>query len=324
MKEGEALEHSWLNRSVETAQKRVEQRDYTGRKRVLDFDDVMNMQREVIYRERRRALFGEDLRDTVLDMNQRAAGDEADKHCPKGLRREEWDTHKLFAGLTRLFGSALIARHLRADELHSAKSREEIDDKLSEAVTACYNDRENVVGADTLRGFERWQVMRSIDEYWMEHLAEMDYLRDAIWQEGYAQKEPIGVYRQEGFALFSKMLGEIRREVTENLFSMQLGDSQASVELDEYSGPSLQMLSEERLVPALMGGDEDGLDDGVQFDKDADGSGSENVVVQQRERTGAQQVLATIQEGSIPSGGMATMTRAERRKAERAAKKEKR
>ena len=302
--EDEPVEAKIISASVERAQKKVELNHFESRKNVLQYDDVMNMQREVIYRERRRALFGEDLRDTVLDMNQRAAIDEADKHCPKGLRREEWDTHKLFAGLTRLFGSALIARHLRADELHASKDRQEIDDRIAEAVGACYTDRENAVSADTMRGFERWQVMRSIDEYWMEHLAEMDYLRDAIWQEGYAQKEPIGVYRQEGFALFSKMLGEIRREVTENLFSMQLGDSQASVELDEYSGPSLQMLSKERLVPALAGGDSDGLDDGAQFDKDADGGEGERVTVQQGER-----------------GGAATMSRAQRRKAERDAKK---
>src|SRR5690606_4424106 len=134
----------------------------------------------------------------------------ADKHCPRELRYEEWDAHKLYAGLTRLFGGALLARHLRVDELDEIKDRDEMDERIREAVAACYGEREAQVGEDQMRGLEQWQVMRSIDEYWMEHLAEMDYLRDAIWQQGYAQKEPIGVFRQEGFALFHKMLGEVR------------------------------------------------------------------------------------------------------------------
>jgi preprotein translocase subunit SecA len=123
-----------------------------------------------------------------------------------------------------------------------------------------------------MRGLERWQVTRSIDDYWMEHLAEMDYLRDAIWQEGYAQKEPIGVYRQEGFALFQKMLGEIRREVTEGLFSFEAQTAQT------YGGPELMDVHEARLMQSLPM-DEDGLDDGVQLFKDADGDDEDDAAM---------------------------------------------
>ena len=265
--EEEAVEHSWISKSVERAQKKVELNHFEGRKHVLQFDDVMNVQREVIYRERRRALMGGNLRDTVLDMAQQAALGEAEKHCPRAVRVEEWDTHKLYLGLSRLYGASILHKHLNEDELTKMRSRDEMDDHLKEVASACYDERETQIGDENLRGLERWQVTRTIDEYWMEQLAEMDYLRDAIWQEGYAQKEPIGVYRQEGFALFQKMLGEIRREVTEAIFSGQNDLPQGDF---EYGGLEMGELQEARLMQMLPM-DEDGLDDGEQLQKDADG-----------------------------------------------------
>lgn len=317
--EDEPVEAKMISASVERAQKKVELNHFEGRKHVLQYDDVMNVQREKIYGERRRALMGQDMRETALGMAHDAALAEADKHCPRALRREEWDTHKLYAGLTHLFGSALLARHLRADALHEASNRDEIDELISSAVTACYTEREAAVGEETMRGFERWQVMKSIDEYWMEHLAEMDYLRDAIWQEGYAQKEPIGVYRQEGFALFAKMLGEIRREVTQNLFAMQF-DTPA----ESTSSLNLQSATEGRLVPPIQH-DEDGLDDGVQLHKAA-GTDSGNVQVMQSdyESTSSQPLVATIDDSRDSAhDGNRQLTRAERRKAQRKARRKK-
>jgi len=299
--EDEPVEAKIISASVERAQKKVELNHFEGRKHVLQYDDVMNIQREKIYGERRRALVGQNMRETALGMTHEAALAVAEKHAPKALRREEWDTHKLYAGLAHLFGSALLARHLRADDLHEAHNRDEIDAKIGAAVEAAYSEREAALGEETMRGFERWQVMKSIDEYWMEHLAEMDYLRDAIWQEGYAQKEPIGVYRQEGYELFNKMLGEIRREVTENLFGMQLGEPVSNLVEDDLSGIDISTLNEERLVPALAG-DVDGLDDGAVLNKSADGQANDRVVVQQSN---------------------APLSRSERRKAERDSKKKK-
>ena len=123
--------------------------------------------------------------------------------------------------------------------------------------------------------------MRSIDEHWMEHLAEMDYLRDAIWQQGYAQREPIGVYRQEGFTLFQKMLGEIRREVTSAIFDYDVPDFE-----HEDASPELEHMVEARLVDAFAGGD-DGLDDGTLLAKDADGVDNDLVMTTQNTREGA-------------------------------------
>jgi len=270
--EDEAVEHPMISKSVERAQKKVELNHFEGRKNVLQYDDVMNVQREVIYRERRRALLGGDLRDTVLDMAQQAALGEAEKHCPRAVRADEWDTHKLYTGLGRLFGATSLHHHLNQEELAQITNRNEMDDKLKEVAESCYNEREEQMGEENLRSLEAWQVTRSIDEYWMEHLAEMDYLRDAIWQEGYAQKEPIGVYRQEGFALFQKMQDEIRREVTEAIFSTQ---NDMTLDALAYGGPELSELHEARLVQMLPM-DDGGIEDGVQLDKDADGDDEDN------------------------------------------------
>ena len=276
--EDEPVEAKMITASIARAQKKVELNHFEGRKQTLQYDDVMNVQREVIYRERRRALQGEDIRDTVLEMAQKAAIAEAQKHCPRDVRADEWDTHKLWVGLGRLFGLTTIRTQLKEDDLEEAGwaerpgntlGNEEYDLVLSdgrtlyEIVDKLYEERENTLGTDQVRGLERWQVMKSIDSHWTEHLAEMDYLRDAIWQQGYAQKEPIGVYRQEGFSLFQKMLGEIRREVTESLFSYDLPDFENEDPTMDYSS-----IEEGRLLQMLPF--DDGVDDGVQLAKDAD------------------------------------------------------
>ncbi len=338
--EDEAVEHPMISKSVERAQKKVELNHFEGRKNVLQYDDVMNVQREVIYRERRRALLGGDLRETVLDMAQQAALGEAEKHCPRAVRSDEWDTHKLYVGLSRLFGSSLLHKHLNEDELVQITNRDEMDDKLKEVAEGCYNSREEEMGEENLRSLEAWQVTRSIDEYWMEHLAEMDYLRDAIWQEGYAQKEPIGVYRQEGFALFQKMQDEIRREVTEAIFSAQ---NEISVNNMFYGGPELSELTEARLVQ-MMPMDNGGIEDGALLDKDADSDDDEEILVSSSPmalpnvpNNGAQSSTRNVQSsgsvsgnsfpsannGSGNNGDERNMSRSERRARERESKKQK-
>jgi preprotein translocase subunit SecA len=327
--EDEAVEHSWISKSVERAQKKVELNHFEGRKHTLQFDDVMNVQREVIYRERRRALLGADLRDTVLDMARRSAVAEAEKHCPRNIRTEEWDTHKLYLQLGRLFGASLVHKHLSQEELEDARwiqiaslMGEDIYDfslrkgeTLYEVVDKIFEEREAQLGTEQIRSIERWQVTRSIDEYWMEHLAEMDYLRDAIWQEGYAQKEPIGVYRQEGYAMFQKMLGEIRREVTETLFAWQVEPQlggQSMPEFEDYGGPQLMGMQEARLVQEFPM--DDGFEDGEQLDKDADGDDDGPEIIS----SGAGASRGSRPVSVAPPPQMAQkMSRAERRAAER-------
>ncbi len=292
--EDEPVEAGVITKQIERAQKKVELNHFEGRKQTLQYDDVMNVQREVVYRERRRALQGEDIRDTVVDMATKAALAEAEKHCPREVRPEEWDARKLYLGLGRLFGLAAIKSHVSEEQIEDGRWVERAGNALGnpdydfvlpngeglfETVEKLYEEREEQLGTDSVRGLERWQVMKSIDEHWMEHLAEMDYLRDAIWQQGYAQKEPIGVYRQEGFGLFQKMLGEIRREVTEAIFGYDVPDYE-----NLEASPELGELMEARLVDAFPG--DDGLEDGFQPDKSQDGD-EETLVINQHSRGGA-------------------------------------
>ncbi|BCM89145.1 protein translocase subunit SecA [Abditibacteriota bacterium] len=285
--EDEPVEAKMITASIARAQKKVELNHFEGRKQTLQYDDVMNVQREVIYRERRRALQGEDIRDTVLEMAQKAAVAEAEKHTPRDVRPDEWDTHKLWVGMGRLFGLTTVRSQLKEADLEDAGwterpgnslGNEQYDLVLSdgrtlyEVVEKLYEERENTVGTDQVRGLERWQVMKSIDSHWTEHLAEMDYLRDAIWQQGYAQKEPIGVYRQEGFSLFQKMLGEIRREVTESIFSYDLPDFE-----NEDPTMAYDDIEEGRLLQMLPF--DDGVDDGVQLAKNANDGDEGNIEV---------------------------------------------
>jgi preprotein translocase subunit SecA len=261
--EDEPVEAKIISKSIERAQKKVELNHFEGRKHVLQYDDVMNVQREVIYRERRRALLGGDLRETVLDMAQQAAVAEAEKFCPREVKSEEWDEHKLYASLAKMFGASLLHKHLKAADLEDLQwfplpvegvmGQDVYDARLHDnrtlygIVAEMYAEREEQLGSETMRALERWQVTRSIDEHWMEHLAEMDYLRDAIWQEGYAQKDPVHVYRQEGHALFHKMLGEIRKEVAEGLFEAHVGAPAPQI----YAGPDLFGMQEDRVTTTL-------------------------------------------------------------------------
>ncbi|HEY0072692.1 MAG TPA: SEC-C metal-binding domain-containing protein [Abditibacteriaceae bacterium] len=276
--EDEPVEAKMISKSIERAQKKVELNHFEGRKHVLQYDDVMNVQREVIYRERRRALLGGDLHETALDMAQKAALAEAEKHCPREVRPDEWDTHKLYANYAKMFGATLLHKHLKATDLEDmhyfdlpeiALGQTDYDARLQDGrtlygvVTEMYEEREKQVGEETMRALERWQVTRSIDDHWMEHLAEMDYLRDAIWQEGYAQKDPVHVYRQEGHALFHKMLGEIRKEVTEGLFEAEVGAPPPQI----YAGPDLFGMQEDRVTTTLP----------MQFDDEGESEDGEPV-----------------------------------------------
>ncbi len=285
--EDEPVEAKMITASIARAQKKVELNHFEGRKQTLQYDDVMNVQREVIYRERRRALQGEDIRDTVLEMAQKAATAEAEKHTPRDVRPDEWDTHKLWVGMGRLFGLTTIRSQLKEEDLEGAGwserpgstlGNEQYDIVLSdgrtlyEVVEKLYEVREDSIGTDRVRNMERWQVMKSIDSHWTEHLAEMDYLRDAIWQQGYAQKEPIGVYRQEGFSLFQKMLGEIRREVTEAIFAYDMPDFENEDPTIAYDD-----IEEGRLLQMLPF--DDGVEDGMQLVKDANDGDEGNIEV---------------------------------------------
>ena len=213
LKEGEELEHPWLNKSVETAQKRVEQRNYMIRRRTLEFDDVMNQQREVIYGYRQEVMDSENPRELVFEV--------IDEMVPKKVAEylgatdsEEPDRQGLLNWLNTTFPLGLTAK--KADL--QSRTVEENSDWLLQVIKDAYNRKAAMEHAEALRGLERFVILNAVDRLWQEHLYAMDGLREAVYLRAFAQKDPLVEYKNEAFAMFGELMDNIKLEVLNNLF----------------------------------------------------------------------------------------------------------
>ncbi len=217
--EDEAVEHSLLTKAITNAQKKVETNHFEGRKQVLQYDEVMNIQRQVIYRERRRALMGANVRETVVDMAEQAALSLVEEFCPAALRPDEWQLHRLYQGLHRLFGQRHVTEYLTEDALEGA-SRDAIQDAVRDAIRRAYEDHERDITPEVMAEVGRWVLCDRIDDLWMEHLAAMDYLREGITLRAYGQKDPLIEYKKEAYEMFQGMMASLQAEVTQMVMSV--------------------------------------------------------------------------------------------------------
>jgi preprotein translocase subunit SecA len=209
------IEHQLVTRQIEGAQRKVEQYHFDVRKHVLEYDDVMNVQRKVIYGERRKVLAGEDIRENILDMIERLAGRLVDAHCPPNAHPEEWDLE----GLTE--SAAQLAPALADVDVSAAQSRDDVTEKLTSAALAAYEKKSEEVGPD-FPTIERLVLLQTIDRKWIDHLYNMDSLREGIGLRAYAQASPLVEYQREGYALFQQMLDTVQEETVQFLFRVQL------------------------------------------------------------------------------------------------------
>jgi preprotein translocase subunit SecA len=198
-----------ISRSIETAQRRVENRNFDIRKHVLDYDDVMNQQREVIYAQRRAVLMGENLRDNMMDMLEKAVTDSIAMFSGESSFPEEWDLSGLADYVESFF---LPGVHLQPEQL-ADMAREEIEETLIDQAKALYESREEQFGADLMREIERAVMLQVVDSKWMDHLDAMDMLREGIGLRAYGQKDPLVEYRREGFEMFQAMIDSIQDEI---------------------------------------------------------------------------------------------------------------
>jgi preprotein translocase subunit SecA len=212
MKEGEALEHSWLNKSVETAQKRVEQRNYTWRKRVLDFDDVMNMQREVVYGYRNEVLTTETPRTLVLEIIEETITAKVEQI----IADQDGDTNDL-SELFLWLHSTLPIRVAEQD-FTGLKDDAEISAKLVSRIKEAYEGRTSNLPMEVLDQEERRMVLVAIDKQWQEHLYNMDALREGVHLRAQGQKDPLIEYKNEAYNLFVTLMDSIKQEALGNLF----------------------------------------------------------------------------------------------------------
>ena len=189
------IEHSLISRSVESAQKKVEEQNFQIRKRVLEYDDVMNKQREVIYGQRQRILSGEDLREDVLGIVERILRDEVAVFTGTSRFSEEWELEEMMAVLRNFFPTTLEAGSFGDPAMLDA---EEVADRVVEDAMEIYDAREERFGSEAMREMERWVLLRTIDSKWRDHLYEMDYLREGIGLRALAQRDPSGGIQERG------------------------------------------------------------------------------------------------------------------------------
>ena len=220
MEEGEAIEHPWVSRAIENAQRKVEGHNFDIRKQLLEFDDVANDQRKVIYEQRNELMATDDVSENILSMRESVINDVISDYIPLNSIDEQWNISGLEVALKDDFALELdIAGWLDSeDDLHEQNLRERIVEKALEQ----YQEKEDFTGPEVMRHFEKAIMLQTLDAQWKEHLAQMDYLRQGINLRGYAQKDPKQEFKRESFQLFTAMLGNIKLEVIKLISRIQV------------------------------------------------------------------------------------------------------
>ncbi|MBS3935848.1 MAG: preprotein translocase subunit SecA [Sulfuritalea sp.] len=237
MPEGEAIEHPMVSRSLESAQRKVEQRNFDIRKQLLEYDDVANDQRKVIYQQRNELLDATDVADTIAGMRQGVVHDLFREHVPAESIEEQWDLGSLEVALGAELALKLpVAQWVKDDP---KLGDEQILKRILAAADAAYTEKVARVELSAWRGFEKSVMLQSLDTHWREHLAALDHLRQGIHLRGYAQKNPKQEYKRESFELFEAMLGTVRSEVTRLLMTVEIR-SEAQIEEVEQQHPQVE------------------------------------------------------------------------------------
>jgi len=225
--EGEAIEHSWVTRALENAQRKVEARNFDMRKQILEYDDVSNDQRKVIYQQRSELLESTDISETIQAMREGVLEDTISQYIPPHSMEEQWDAHSLEKVLAAEFRLELpLVQWLEEDKQFNETA---LRARVAEQAQQQYQAKVDTVGAEVMHHYERAMMLQSLDTHWREHLAALDHLRQGIHLRGYAQKNPKQEYKREAFELFSLMLDAVKREVTQTLMTVQVR-SEADVE----------------------------------------------------------------------------------------------
>jgi preprotein translocase subunit SecA len=235
MPEGEPIEHPIVNRSIAKAQNRVESRNFDIRKQLLEYDDVANDQRRVIYQQRNELLEGEDIADTIRNMVRGQVEDTVKLHVPPESVEEQWDVPALESTLAGEYQlRAPVGEWLKNEpELSDEALRERIVDKAE----AAWRERETLVGPELMRQFERSLMLQTLDHHWRDHLAALDHLRQGIHLRGYAQKNPKQEYKREAFELFSDMLDRIKQDVVKVVLTVTVRSEQDVQAVEEAAPP---------------------------------------------------------------------------------------
>jgi preprotein translocase subunit SecA len=218
MGEDEPIEHNMISRAIENAQRKVEGHNFDIRKHLLEYDDVMNKQREVIYQQRREVLEGDSVKETIAAMLADIIDQMVDDFATDKDPSEEWNWQEISERLNTMFGFRLDWNEAERQGLDDEKFRE----KLMAEAQKVYDSREAQTGSETMRHLERVVFLQIVDTHWKEHLLNMDHLKEGIGLRGYGQKNPLNEYKREGYEMFMDMVGRVKEQVVSTLFRIQL------------------------------------------------------------------------------------------------------
>jgi len=249
MQQGEAIEHPWVSRAIENAQRKVEGHNFDIRKQLLEYDDVANDQRKVIYEQRNEIMASNDISETIAAIRVDVVNEVIDLYIPPQSIEEQWDVEGLVDRLEEDFGLRMdIPGWLESDDkLHEESLRERI---LAELVKA-YEEKEEQTGSEVLRHFEKAVMLQVLDTLWKEHLAAMDYLRQGIHLRGYAQKNPKQEYKREAFEMFTQLLERIKAEVIGVISKVQVRAEEDVAAVEEQRRSNVQVNYQHEEVNAL-------------------------------------------------------------------------
>jgi preprotein translocase subunit SecA len=222
MEEGVPIESKMISRRVEAAQKAVESQNFEARKHLLEYDDVMNKQREAVYGLRRQLLEGVDQKELIVeDYAAGLLGDLMEQFAPKDAHPDDWDVQGLKNAVFTRFGVDIIAEGVDASKLN----RQELGDAIFQKLRERYDAKEKLIGADAMRHHERLIMLSVLDQQWKDHLLNMDHLKEGIGLRGYAQHDPLVEYKRESFEMFEAMMRRFEEETVRYLYLMQVIDA---------------------------------------------------------------------------------------------------
>ena len=246
MDEDEPITAKMITRSIEKAQKKVESHNFEIRKYVLEYDDVMNQQREVLYGQRRQVLTADSLRDTIMGMVDDIIHDGLDKYADEKLYPEEWD----FAGLLAQMQQYFVPKNATTVEELENLSRVEVQDKLQQIAVDLYDERLKEIGETTMKELEKAIMLRVVDSKWMDHLDAMDALKEGINLRAYGQKNPLVEYKFEAYEMFEEMIDSIKRTVVTFLYHIQVTYSKPVPQAEDHLQGAHEVHEESKPVSA--------------------------------------------------------------------------
>ncbi|MFO7761347.1 MAG: preprotein translocase subunit SecA [Desulfobia sp.] len=229
MEEDEPIEHNMISKAIENAQRKVEGHNFDIRKHLLEYDDVMNMQRDVIYRQRREVLESKDLSQTIDGMMEDIASSVADEFSNEAAPSRDWDWDAIAERVKAGLGFTLDW----SDEEKKGLDPDSFREKLLEAARGLYRAKEEEVGRDNMRQIEHYVLLQMVDSHWKDHLLNMDHLKEGIGLRGYGQKNPLDEYKKEGYSMFMAMIERVKEQTIATMFRVQLAREEEAAQLEK-------------------------------------------------------------------------------------------